>query len=434
MIILIPAVLCLDSFSLSRINPKFEQKKELNLNTDLIRADFPFFQTYQGRDAIAYFDNAATTQKPFVVIDAIKQYYEKMNANVHRGNHALSILATEEYEKARKTVCDFIHAASTEEIIFTRGTTESVNLVASGFAKKYLGENDEILISGMEHHSNLVPWQIACQEKKAKLRVLPVSDTGTISLVDVNKMINARTRMVAITHISNTLGTVNPVKEIIEIAHKLHVPVLVDGAQAAPHLAIDVADLDCDFYCFSGHKVYGPTGIGVLYGKKEWLNNLPPYQLGGEMIRTVSFDKTTFNELPWKFEAGTPNIVGGIVLAKALKYVRNIGFEAISRYENYLLDYATEILSAITGLRIIGTDPGKASVISFVVDGIHPGDLGILLDKMHVAVRTGNHCTEPLMKRFNTPGTVRASFAFYNTDGEIDKLIEALKKAISMLK
>lgn len=405
----------------------------MKLNISQIRADFPILNTTVNKKPLVYFDNAATTQKPNSVIQKISHYYQSLNSNVHRGNHYLSQAATEEFENARTIVKDFIKAKHSHEIIFTRGTTESINLVASSFGKKFLGENDEVIISGMEHHSNIVPWQLACEDKKARLKVIPVNDHGEIIFTDFIDLVTSKTKIISIAHVSNTLGTINPIHKIIRYAHQRNIPVLIDGAQAAPHTPIDVQALDAEFYCFSGHKTYGPTGIGVLYGKEEWLNKLPPYQGGGEMIESVSFENTTFNKLPFKFEAGTPNIAGAIALGSALDYISNIGLENISEYENALLTYATRLLSEIKGMNIIGTAQNKASVISFTVDGTHPGDLGVLLDKMGVAIRVGNHCTEPLMKRFKVSGTARASFSFYNTFEEIDYFVESLNKAIEML-
>lgn len=405
----------------------------MDLDINIIRKDFPFYSTDNPHADYVYLDNAATTQKPATVLESILNYYSTINANVHRGNHYLSLLSTEAYENARKKVREFIHASSEEEIVFTRGTTEAINLVAFSFSERFLQPADEVLISGMEHHSNLVPWQLACERKNAVLKVIPVKDDGSLDLEAYASLLTPRTRIVAITHISNTLGTINPVREIIAQAHEKNIPVLIDGAQAAPHLQVDVQELNADFYCFSGHKMFGPTGIGVLYGKQKWLEELPPYQSGGEMIETVTFEKTTFNRLPFKFEAGTPHIEGAIGLKAAIEYVESIGYQNIYKHEHNLLKYATGKLSEIEGLRIIGTAPEKASVISFVIEGIHPGDIGTLLDKMKIAVRVGNHCTEPLINRFRVPGTVRASFAFYNTFEEIDRMVDALKTAIRML-
>ncbi len=398
-----------------------------------IRKDFPILLRTMNGKPLIYFDNGATTQKPKQVIDAIVKYYTIQNANIHRGVHRMSQDATSEYENARITVQKHIGAKYEHEIIFTGGTTDSINLLASAFGKKYLNAGDEIVVSEMEHHSNILPWQQLCEEKNAKLKVIPISDTGELQMDEYKKLLTAKTKLVAITHISNTLGTVNPVKEMIAIAHSKNIPVFVDGAQAIPHMKVDVQDLDADFYCFGGHKVYAPTGIGILYGKEEWLKKLPNYQVGGGTIKTVSFDKTEYAESPLRFEAGTPNIEGGIALAVALDYINAIGLEKIAAYEHELLRYATEKLSAIENLRIIGTAKEKASVISFVVDGIHPLDIGMLLDAQGIAVRTGHHCTQPLVAHYQIPGTVRASFSFYNTKEEIDIFVNAIVKSIKRI-
>ncbi|HNY07046.1 MAG TPA: cysteine desulfurase [Bacteroidales bacterium] len=396
------------------------------------RSDFPILQRLVYDKPLVYFDNAATTQKPQCVIDAISNYYCTENANVHRGVHFLSQQATRAFEGVRQQIRKFINARLTEEIIYTRGTTEAINLVASSFGKKFIRKGDEILISAMEHHSNIVPWQFVCEERQAKLKVIPITDNGELEMDKLDKLITGKTKIIAITHVSNTLGTVNPVKEIIRIAHSHGIPVLVDGAQAVPHLKVDVQDLDCDFYAFSGHKVYGPMGIGCLYGKESWLNKLPPYQGGGEMIANVTFEKTTYNSLPYKFEAGTPNVADVVGFGTALDYINAIGIENIGIYENELLKYATAELEKIEGLRIIGTAADKASVISFVLDKIHPYDAGTIMDHLGVAVRTGNHCTQPIIDRYKIPGTIRASFAFYNTKQEIDVLIQAILKVKEM--
>jgi len=396
------------------------------------RSDFPILQRLVYDKPLVYFDNAATTQKPQCVIDAISNYYCTENANVHRGVHFLSQQATRAFEGVRQQIRKFINARLTEEIIYTRGTTEAINLVASSFGKKFIRKGDEILISAMEHHSNIVPWQFVCEERQAKLKVIPITDNGELEMDKLDKLITGKTKIIAITHVSNTLGTVNPVKEIIRIAHSHGIPVLVDGAQAVPHLKVDVQDLDCDFYAFSGHKVYGPMGIGCLYGKESWLNTLPPYQGGGEMIANVTFEKTTYNSLPYKFEAGTPNVADVVGFGTALDYINAIGIENIGIYENELLKYATAELEKIEGLRIIGTAADKASVISFVLDKIHPYDAGTIMDHLGVAVRTGNHCTQPIIDRYKIPGTIRASFAFYNTKQEIDVLIQAILKVKEM--
>ena len=398
-----------------------------------IREDFPILSRTMNGKPLIFFDNGATTQKPKQVIDAIVKYYSMQNANIHRGVHRMSQDATSEYENARITVQKHIGAKYEHEIIFTGGTTDSINLLASAFGKKYLNAGDEIVVSEMEHHSNILPWQQLCEEKNAKLKVIPMIDSGELRMDEYKKLLTAKTKLVAITHVSNTLGTVNPVKEMIAIAHSKNIPVFVDGAQAIPHMKVDVQDLDADFYCFGGHKVYAPTGVGILYGKEEWLKKLPNYQVGGGTIKTVSFDKTEYAESPLRFEAGTPNIEGGIALAVALDYINAIGLDKISAYEHELLRYATEKLSAIENLRIIGTAKEKASVISFVVDGIHPLDIGMLLDAQGIAVRTGHHCTQPLVAHYQIPGTVRASFSFYNTKEEIDIFVNAIVKSIKRI-
>jgi cysteine desulfurase/selenocysteine lyase len=402
------------------------------LDIKAIRQDFPILtQTVNGKPLV-YFDNAATAQKPRVVEEAIVKYYETINANIHRGVHTLSQLATDAYEEARKKVQAHMNAKHDYEVLFTAGTTFGINLVASGFGS-LLKAGDEVLISAMEHHSNIVPWQFACERSGATLKVIPMNQNGELIMEEFDKLLTPNTKVVAVTHISNALGTINPIKEIIEKAHKVGAAVLIDGAQATPHIKPDVQNLDCDFYVFSGHKVCGPTGTGVLYGKEEWLNKLPPYQGGGEMIKTVTFEKTTYACLPHKFEAGTPNIAGGIVLGVALDYLNEVGFDNIAAYEHELLEYGTKRLSEIEGLKIIGTAKEKTSVISFNLEGIHPYDVGVIVDKLGVAVRTGHHCTQPIMDFFGIPGTIRASFSFYNTKEEIDVLVEAVKKAQMML-
>lgn len=397
-----------------------------------IRSDFPVLHQEINGKPLVYFDNAASTQKPKAVIDRISNYYSNEHSNIHRGVHSLSAAATEEYELARKTVQSHLNAAHDHEIIFTKGTTDGINLVANGFAKSILKPGDEVLVSCLEHHSNIVPWQMACEYSGAVLKVIPITDAGEWVMDEFYKLLSEKTKMVAVNHVSNALGTINPIEEVIEAAHRLDVPVLLDGAQAVPHMKVDVQALDCDFYALSGHKLFGPTGIGVLYGKEEWLNKLPPYQGGGDMIKSVSFEKTEYNELPFKFEAGTPNIAGVLGLKSAIDYCNEIGFDAIAEYEKELLDYGTKKLSSIGGLTIYGTAKNKASVISFLLDGIHPYDTGTILDKLGVAVRTGHHCTEPIMTRFGIPGTVRASFAFYNTMEEIDALYEGLLRVKRM--
>jgi len=399
-----------------------------------IRADFPILSEKVYNKDLIYFDNAATTQKPRCVVEKIEYAYFHLNANIHRGVHYLSLKATEAHEAARLTAAEFLHAEKKEEIIFTRGTTESINLVAFSFGEAFCHPGDEVIVSAMEHHSNIVPWQMLCERKGMKLRVIPVNENGELDMVAYSSLLNEKTRIVSVAHVSNVLGTINPVKEIIRIAHEKNIPVLIDGAQAVPHLSVDVRELDADFYVFSGHKIYGPTGIGILYGKEKWLNAIPPYQGGGEMISTVTFEKTTYNELPFKFEAGTPDYVGSTALAEALRYINNIGLDNIAAYENELLHYAEQRLMEIENMHIIGTAKDKCSVLSFLVDGIHPYDIGMLLDKLGIAVRTGHHCAQPIMDMFGIPGTVRASFAFYNTKEEIDRFTEALKKVVNMLK
>ncbi len=399
-----------------------------------IRADFPLLTQEVNGKPLVYFDNAATSQKPKVVLDALNGYYTTTNANIHRGAHYLASKGTQEYEDTREAIRQFLNASSTEEIIFVRGVTEGINLVASTFGRQNLKEGDEVIISTMEHHSNIVPWQMLCEEKGAVLKVIPITDEGELVLEAYEKLLSERTKIVSIVHASNSLGTVNPVKEMIAMAHKVGAKVLVDGAQASVHLNIDVQDLDADFYVFSGHKVYAPTGIGALYGKKDILNAMPPYHGGGEMIKEVTFEKTTYNSLPYKYEAGTPNIADGIAFKSALDYIAGFGKESIAQYEEELLQYATAQLQEVQGLRIIGTAPNKVSVISFVVEGVHHGDIGILLDTHGIAVRTGHHCTQPLMQRFGIAGTSRVSFAMYNTKEEVDVLIDSLNKVLKMLR
>lgn len=400
------------------------------IDIEKFRKDFPILQQKVHGKPLVYLDNAATSQTPKIVIDAIQEYYLKYNSNVHRGVHRLSQLASEAYEETREIVQDFLNANSVQEVIFTKGTTDGINLLASSIGRGLIREGDEIIISAMEHHSNIVPWQIMCEDRGAKLRVIPINDDGEIIFEAFEGLLNERTKLVSIVHTSNSLGTVNPLREIIDLAHKKGVPVLVDGAQAVPHTKIDVQDLDCDFFVFSGHKVYGPTGVGVLYGKKAWLEKLPPYQGGGDMILNVTFEKTKFNELPYKFEAGTPNIADVIGLGVALNYVQKIGYDKISAWENELMWYARNRLQEIDGLRFIGNAKHRAGAISFVIENVHPHDIGTILDREGIAVRTGHHCTQPVMQRFKVPATTRASFAFYNTKEEIDQLINALHKVI----
>jgi cysteine desulfurase/selenocysteine lyase len=397
-------------------------------DVDKVREDFPVLKQRIHGKPLVYLDSAATAQKPLAVIDAIRKFYEVDCANIHRGVHELSQRSTAAYEETRSKAKRFLNARAKNEVIFVRGTTEGINLVASSWGRKNVKEGDEIVISALEHHSNIVPWQMLCEEKGAKLRVIPMNDRGELLLEEYEKLLGPRTRMVAVGHISNALGTVNPVRQIVEMAHRAGALALIDGAQAAPHMKIDVQALDADFYAFSGHKVVGPTGIGVLYGKARLLNAMPPYQGGGDMIKTVTFEKTTYADLPYKFEAGTPSIAGGIGLGAAFDYVTRIGLDKIAAYEHELLVYGTEALSRIPGLRIIGTARDKAAVLSFVIDGIHPHDIGTVLDRQGIAVRTGHHCAQPVMDRFGVPATTRASLAFYNTVAEIDALAAGLAK------
>ncbi|MCK9451243.1 MAG: cysteine desulfurase [Bacteroidales bacterium] len=399
-----------------------------------LRAQFPALHQNVYGKPLVYLDNAATTQKPQSVIDRIVAYYSHENTNIHRGVHYLSQQATEAYENARKTVADFINAAVAHEIIFTRGTTESVNLLAGSLKQFLLQEGDSVLISGMEHHSNLVPWQQICLQNKTKLLVAELTNKGEIDLEQFKQLLSQKPKLVAITHISNALGTINPVKEMIRLAHDFGIPVLVDGAQSVAHTTVDVQDLDCDFFVFSGHKMFAPMGIGVLYAKTEWLEKMPPWQFGGEMVDQVSFEETTFNQLPFKFEAGTPYVAGVLGLEAAIKFIRQYDMKSLEAYENGIVRQALEMLQTIPGMRFIGEPIHRAGVISFVVDGTHPSDIGTLVDKMSVAVRTGHHCAQPVMTRFDVPGTVRASFAFYNTEEEVEKLVKAVEKAVSMLR
>ena len=402
------------------------------IDVEKIRKDFPILGREVYGKPLVYLDNAATTQKPQCVIDSISEAYCNVNANVHRGIHFLSQQATDMMEAAREKVRQFIGAGSIEEIIFTRGTTESINLLASSFAQAFLREGDEVIISGMEHHSNIVPWQIQAGRYGFGIKTIPVTDRGELDMDAFRALFSSNTKLVSITHVSNVLGSVNPISEIIGIAHSHGVPVAVDGAQSVPHIRVDVQELGADFYAFSGHKIYGPTGIGVLYGRKELLEQMPPYQGGGEMIKRVTFEKTTYNELPYKFEAGTPDYVGSIALASALDYVQTIGMDEIARYETDLCTYAVDRLGEIPGMRFIGNPAHRSGVVSFLVGSIHPSDMGTLLDRLGIAVRTGHHCAEPLMDRFGIPGTVRASFAFYNTRAEIDALISGIERVRGM--
>ena len=403
------------------------------LDVENIRNEFPILSVTVHGKPLVYFDNAASSQKPLFVIKAISTYYETVNSNVHRGVHHLSSLATDQFEAARKTIATHLNA-NHDEIIYTRGTTEAINLVAFSYGEVFVKEGDEIIISQMEHHSNIVPWQMLCRRKKAVLKYIPITNSGELNMDEYKKLLSAKTKLVAVTHVSNSLGTINPVEEIIALAHAKNIPVLLDGAQAVPHIKVDVKKLDVDFYCFSGHKVYGPTGIGILFGKTKWLKEMVPYQGGGEMIKEVKLEASTYQEPPLRFEAGTPNIEGSIVLATAIDYMNKLGIDAIAKHEHKLLDYATEKLSAIEGLKIVGQATHKAPVVAFNIEGLHPYDIGVILDQLGIAVRTGHHCTQPIMDLYCIPGTVRASFSFYNTIAEIDTLVEGVKKAIKMLK
>jgi len=402
------------------------------LDINKIRADFPILSQKVNGKPLVYFDNGATSQKPQVVIDAISKYYQEINANIHRGVHTLSQLATDAYEISRGKLQNHINAKFAHEVLFTAGTTHGINLVANGFAS-ILKPGDEVLVSALEHHSNIVPWQMLCEKTGATLRVIPMNENGELIMSEYDTLLSDKTKIVTVNHISNALGTVNPIKYMIDKAHEVGAAILIDGAQAVPHLKPDVQELDCDFYVFSGHKICGPTGTGILYGKEAWLNKLPPYQGGGEMIKEVTFEKTTYAELPHKFEAGTPNIAGGIVLGTAVDYMNEVGFDNIQQQEKELLEYGTKRLLEIEGLKIFGTAKEKTSVISFNIEGIHPYDIGTIIDKLGIAVRTGHHCAQPIMDFFKIPGTIRASFAFYNTKEEIDVMVEAIKKAQLML-
>ena len=403
------------------------------LDIQKIRTDFPILNEKIRGKQLVYLDNGASTQKPQVVIDAESYYYEHQYANIHRGVHYLSQVGTDLYENVRKQVQQFVNAKHEHEIIFTKGTTNAINLVAYTFGRKFINEGDEILITEMEQHSNIVPWQMLCEEKKCILKYIPLQADGSINLEDAEKLITPKTKLVSVVYVSNALGTINPIKELIAIAHKNGAKILIDAAQAIQHFTIDVQALDCDFFVFSGHKIYGPTGTGILYGKDDILNQMPPYEGGGDMIKTVSFSGTTFNDLPFKFEAGTPNIAGCIALGTAIKYVQDLGIDNIRAYETELLNYATEKLFAIEGLKIYGTAKHKSSVISFLLDGIHPYDVGVILDNQGIAIRTGHHCAQPVMDHYGIPGTCRASFAFYNTKEEVDVLVEGILKAKKML-
>lgn len=399
------------------------------MNFNNIRSQFPILDTEVHGHPLVYLDNAATTQKPLSVIEALDEYYRHGNANIHRGAYHLAAQATEAYEAVRRQVQQLIHARHAHEVVFTRGTTESINLVASSFARRFFRGDDEVIVSGMEHHSNIVPWQLA----GARLRSIPFSDEGVLDLDAYERLFTSNTRLVAVCHVSNTLGTINPVQHIIDVAHAHGVPVLVDGAQAVAHTEVDVQSLGCDFYCFSGHKMYGPMGVGVMYGREEILNELPPYQGGGEMIESVTFDHTTYNQLPYKFEAGTPSVGDVIGLGRAIEFMQQVGIAAIAAHEEELLRYATDRIAALQGIRLFGTAPGKAAVLSFLVGDAHPYDVGTLIDQLGIAVRTGHHCTQPVMDRYGIPGTVRASFAVYNTRDEVDRFIAALERVLPML-
>jgi cysteine desulfurase/selenocysteine lyase len=398
------------------------------IDIEKVRADFPILASRVHGHDLVYLDNAATSQKPQAVIDAIVRYYQSANANIHRGVHYLSQLATEEFEAGRQTMQQFVNAAHASEIVFTRGTTEAINLVAQSYGRRHVGAGDEVLITAMEHHSDIVPWQMLCEEKGAKLAVAPINDRGELILEEFEKLLGPKTKLVAIAHVSNALGTINPVKKIVALAHAQGIPVVVDGAQAVPHLAVDVQDLDVDFYAFSGHKMYGPTGIGALYAKAALLEAMPPYQGGGDMISSVTFEKTTYNKVPHKFEAGTPDMAGVAGLKAAIEYMNGIGVDKIAAHEHDLLEYATEAVRALPGIRIIGTAAEKASVLSFTVEDVHPHDIGTILDQEGIAVRTGHHCAQPVMERYKIPATVRASFAVYNTRAEVDELVRGLRK------
>jgi cysteine desulfurase/selenocysteine lyase len=403
------------------------------LNIDQIRADFPVLQQKVSKAPLIYFDNAATTQKPKIVMDALQHYYEQDNANIHRGLHTLAERATTAYELTRTKLATFLNAPSTDQIIFTSGTTAGINLVAQTFGRANIGKGDQIIVSNLEHHSNIVPWQMIAEEKGAEIKVIPVSDEGVLDIEALKGLLNPKVKLVAVNHVSNAIGTINPIVEIISLAHAVGAKVLIDGAQSVAHLAVDVQALDLDFFVFSAHKLFGPTGVGVLYGKRELLEAMPPYQGGGEMIKEVSFAGTTYNELPYKFEAGTPNIADVIALGAALDYLQAIPADALAAQEEALLAYATEKLQAIPGLKIIGTAPEKIAVISFIIDGVHPQDIGVLLDKFGIAIRTGHHCAQPLMERYGLVGTCRASFSFYNTFEEIDRFVLCLEKTLQML-
>ena len=405
----------------------------MSFPVDTIRKDFPILNTKVNGKPLIYLDNAATSQKPLRVINAITDYYEATNSNIHRGAHYLANKATEAYETSRKTIATHLNAKSEREINFVRGTTEAINLVAKTYGRKFIKQGDEIIVTELEHHSNIVPWQMLCEETGAVLRVIPINDAGELLFDEYLKLLSPKTKFVSLGYVSNSLGTINPVKEVIKAAHEVGAKVFIDAAQALPHMKVDVQDLDCDFLGFSGHKVFGPTGIGILYGKEDLLNAMPPFMGGGEMIKTVSFKGTTYNDLPYKFEAGTPHIEGGIVLGEAINYINEIGLDKIAAYEHELLEYATAKLLQIEGLRVIGTAKNKSSVVSFLIGNIHPYDLGVLLNEQGIAIRTGHHCCQPLMDRLGIEGTCRASFTFYNTKSEIDTLVTAITRSVKML-
>ena len=397
-----------------------------------IKKDFPILEQKVNGKNLVYLDSAATTQKPKEVINSLNNYYKETNSNIHRGVHTLSQKATEKYEKARVMIANFIDATSSKEIIFVRGATEAVNLVASSYVKPLLMENDEIIISQMEHHANIVPWQMVCEEKKAKLKIIPIDENGELIINKFNELINKKTKFISLNHVSNSLGTINPIKKIIDIAHQKNIKIMIDGAQAVQHLEISMKYIDADFYCFSGHKMYAPTGIGILYGKKELLEQMPPYQGGGDMIKSVTFEKTTYNDIPNRFEAGTPNISGAIALGKAIEYINKIGISNINKHEEDLLNYATSKLKKINKVKIIGEAKEKAAVISFIIEGIHPHDIGTIMDSHGIAIRAGHHCTQPIMDFYNVPATARASFAIYNTKEDVDELVKAIEKCIKV--
>ena len=397
-----------------------------------IKKDFPILEQKVNGKNLVYLDSAATTQKPKEVINSLNNYYKETNSNIHRGVHTLSQKATEKYEKAREMIANFIDATSSKEIIFVRGATEAVNLVASSYVRPLLMENDEIIISQMEHHANIVPWQMVCEEKKAKLKIIPIDENGELIINKFNELINKKTKFISLNHVSNSLGTINPIKKIIDMAHQKNIKIMIDGAQAVQHLEISMKDIDADFYCFSGHKMYAPTGIGILYGKKELLEQMPPYQGGGDMIKSVTFEKTTYNDIPNRFEAGTPNISGAIALGKAIEYINKIGISNINKHEEGLLNYATSKLKKINKVKIIGEAKEKAAVISFIIEGIHPHDIGTIMDSHGIAIRAGHHCTQPIMDFYNVPATARASFAIYNTKEDVDELVKAIEKCIKV--